>query len=97
MFHINLDLLIKNCGYPEWIGLTKFSYSFKWDDGTPYSWTHWNSGDPEATKACVAIKDGSSKWYSRDCEGYTQNKALALCMATDMTAATDPRRLFNSY
>jgi C-type mannose receptor len=66
-----LETLLKNVNTTAWIGLgdSASEGSFVWSDGTPYSYTHWYTGEPNGGAAvdCVSMGGGSpASFYWRD-------------------------------
>lgn len=62
-----------------WIGLSDFSGTMEWSDGTPVSFTNWATGEPGSTFVAAFIGDQAStepaRWYA-DFAGLTERPAV---------------------
>ena len=61
-----LDFIKNNfvLNYHHWIGAEQSSGEWKWADGTPWSFTAWASGFPNADNGPVIIYK-NYKWYNQ--------------------------------
>ncbi|KAK1897943.1 Aggrecan core protein [Dissostichus eleginoides] len=63
-----LKEMAATAGSPAWIGLSRDSW--KWSDGSTYSFRHWQESEPnyKSRKVCVAAAfHDSGKWYDDNC------------------------------
>ena len=79
----------------EWIGLTRSGSQNVWDDGTPFTWSNWET-PPAGIYICTSIHPVTYKWYERNCQGAIQDTSYPLCQETgvDPMARVMPGRPF---
>jgi len=70
--HLSLD------GIVLWTGASKFEGAWVWDNGEPWGYTAWNSGEPSGNGGFMGIYGGPGIGWNWKERGETENSYL-LC------------------
>ncbi|TKR81428.1 hypothetical protein L596_015296 [Steinernema carpocapsae] len=80
-----------------WLGGNDLDDTWNWDDESPFSYTNWQTGEPnnKTGNNCLQIDSVSGRWYSAKCN----DPFLYVCETEPVNRCADPEgwRSFEDY